>query len=411
MTNVTPGEAPSEGKLQELILDEDLERLENLLAEFNLFDVLRIERREPQHSALLGWLLDPRASHGLRDYFLRRFLSAAAKAHDDGIGGASPVDVDGWGLADVEVATERHNIDILLISQDDEFVCIIENKIGASEHSNQLSRYLSIVEREYEGLVTLPIFLTPDGIEPEAEIDADRYVALGYGQVAGLIERTLKSRGSTISASVAGFLEQYARTLRRHVMTTSDNIDALALQIYEKHREAIDLIIRARPTVEAKGWDILDGSMAEHQSLLEPDVNSKWYHRFYAPALEEIQELKQGQGWTSSGRMVLFEMKYRERVLALMLGPGPELTRSRLFQHMQEARAVPGVTMRRANKLSGTWHTLYSRPLVDKGGSSEPDYQQGKLQVEQAVKTFVENDYWPLVNAVREQFGLPAASP
>ena len=411
MTNVTPGEVPFEEKLQALILDEDLEHLEDLLAEFNLFDVLKIERREPQHSALLGWLLDPRGSHGLRDYFLRRFLSAAAaKAHDDGIAAASPVDVDGWELVNVEVATERHNIDILLISQDDEFICIVENKIGASEHSNQLSRYLSIVEREYEDLVPFPIFLTPDGIEPEAELDSDRYVALGYEQVAGLIERTLKSRGSTISASVAGFLEQYARTLRRHVMTTNDNIDALALQIYEKHREAIDLIIRARATFEVKGWDVLDGSMAHHQSLLMPDINSKWYHRFYAPELEEIPELLQGQGWTSSGRMVLFEVKYRERVLTLMLGPGPEATRRRLFQLAQTPGAVPGVMMRRTHKLSGTWHTLYSKRVMDKGGSSGPDYLEGKRQVELAVATFVENDYWPLVNAVRKEFGLSAAS-
>ena len=40
--------------LEQLVLDEDLERLEDLLAEFNLFDVLKVERREPQHSALLN---------------------------------------------------------------------------------------------------------------------------------------------------------------------------------------------------------------------------------------------------------------------------------------------------------------------------------------------------------------------
>ena len=131
--------------------------LRDLLAEFNPFDVLKIERRETQHSALLAWLLNPRGSHGLQDYFLRRFLSeAAAKAQEDGIGNVTALDVDGWDLGGIEVATERHNIDILLVDQDDEFVCIIENKIGAGEHSNQLARYLRIAEREYEGLLSLP---------------------------------------------------------------------------------------------------------------------------------------------------------------------------------------------------------------------------------------------------------------
>ena len=48
--------------LQDLILDSALERLEDLLADFNLFDVLGIARAEVQHSAFLAWLLDPRGS-------------------------------------------------------------------------------------------------------------------------------------------------------------------------------------------------------------------------------------------------------------------------------------------------------------------------------------------------------------
>ena len=118
-------------------MDEDLERFEDLLAEFNPFDVLKVERRETRHSALLAWLLGESGSHGLRDYFLRRFLSeAAAKAQNEGIGSVTALDVDGWDLGGNEIATERHNIDILLVDKDDEFVCINENKIGAGEHSN-----------------------------------------------------------------------------------------------------------------------------------------------------------------------------------------------------------------------------------------------------------------------------------
>ena len=163
------------------------------------------------------------------------------------------LDVDGWDLGGIEIATERHNIDILLVDEDDEFVCIIENKIGAGEHSNQLARYLRIVEKEYEGLVPFPIFLTPDGIDPNSEEDAERYVPVGYERIAGLIDRTLRTRGSNMSTAVSGFLEQYARTLRRHVMTDADNIDELALQIYNKHRAAIDMIIKAKPALEAGG--------------------------------------------------------------------------------------------------------------------------------------------------------------
>ena len=317
--------------------------------------------------------------------------------------------MDGWKLNDIEVATERHNIDILLIAKTDKFVCLIENKIGAGEHSSQLSRYLETVEREYKDLSPFPIFLTPDGVEPEAEDDAERYVPLDYGTVADLIERTLRTRGSTIGASVVRFLEQYARTLRRHVLDTTDNIDELALQIYDNHRAAIDLVINARPAMEDRGWAVIDSAIEMHAPRLRAESIGKSIHRFYAPELDEIAELKEGIEWTKSGRMLLFELKLRGRVLVLMLGPGPEQTRQRLYDLVQ-GDGVPGVDMRRARKLSPKWHTLYSRTLVGADGSRVPDYEKARMQVEQVIAGFFDHDYWPMVNAVRAEFGLPPAS-
>lgn len=412
MNDDVPGvTAQQEEALQALVLDEDLERLEDLLAEFNLFDVLKIERRELQHSALLAWLLDPRGSHGLRDYFLRRFLSeAAAEGRERGTTDVTPLDVDGWELGDVKVATERHNIDILLIDEADEFVCLIENKIGAVEHSDQLARYLITVESEYEGLSPFPIFLTPDGMEPEAEGDAERWAPLDYGKVADLIDRTLETRGSTISGSVADFLRQYARTLRRHVLDTTDNIDELALQIYNNHRAAIDLINNAKPALEGKGWDVVDTTIEQYAPSLKPDVHSKSYHRYYAPELEAIADLREGSGWTKSGRVLLFEVQQRER-LVLQMGPGPDVTRKRLYELVQRDDGVPGVDMRRSPKLKPSYHTVYSKPLLGKGNSSTPDYEKARSEIEQAITEFFENDYWPLVNAVRREFGLPDVTP
>ncbi len=75
INDAQPVKASPEEVLQALVLGPGPERLGDLIAEFNLFDVFKIETRELQHSALLAWLLDPRGSHGLRAYFLRRFLS------------------------------------------------------------------------------------------------------------------------------------------------------------------------------------------------------------------------------------------------------------------------------------------------------------------------------------------------
>ncbi len=194
-------------------------------------------------------------------------------------------------------------------------------------------------------------------------------------------------------------------------MTDADNLDELALQIYNNHRAAIDLIIKARPTLEAWGWDVLDSAIARYEPLLRGDGNSKWYHRFYAPELEGILELRDGNSWTSSGRILLFEVKYNSRVFALVLGPGPEATRRRLYNLAQANDGVPGVSMRRIPKLSPTFHTLYSRTLMGKEGASQPDYERGRQQVEDAVASFFDSDYWALVNALRAEFGLPVSSP
>ena len=74
-TNAQQDTVSPEEALQALIMDPDLERLENLLAEFNLLKVLGVARSEIHHSRTIAWLLNPRESHGLGNYFLHGFLS------------------------------------------------------------------------------------------------------------------------------------------------------------------------------------------------------------------------------------------------------------------------------------------------------------------------------------------------
>ena len=312
--------------LQGFILDPDLGRLEDLLAEFNLFDVLGIERREVLHSAFLAWLLDPRGSHRLGDYFLRRFLSeAAAEAGNREVPHfkATPFDIDRWSLSDIEVATERHRIDILLVGKSDGFVCLVENKIGGSEHSGQLGGYLETVEEEYAGLDPFPIFLTPDGREP----DAERYVPLGYQKVAKLIARVLEMRGPTISDSVASFLKQYADTLGRHVLETTDktnDIDDLAYRIYDKHKSAIDTINKVRSdnagSARAKVLKIIESVVDEHARDLKSHSKSNTTRQFRSRSLEEISELKEG---VSRGCLLLFDFVRANKGNYILVYPKP----------------------------------------------------------------------------------------
>ena len=99
--------------------NEDLERLETILDQFNLFESLGLVRQEIRHSAFLRWLLDPRETHGLGDYWLRQFLRQIIKA-GEGIsdGFLSLFDLDDLNLGQAEVRKEWRNIDLLILDQE-----------------------------------------------------------------------------------------------------------------------------------------------------------------------------------------------------------------------------------------------------------------------------------------------------
>ena len=88
--------AQEANELERLIVDNsDLEHLEDLIAEFNIFEVLGVQTRETRHSAFLAWLLDPSGNHGLGDYFLRRFLwQVTSRARAVGMTTTTAFDVD-----------------------------------------------------------------------------------------------------------------------------------------------------------------------------------------------------------------------------------------------------------------------------------------------------------------------------
>ncbi len=132
---------------QFVVNNDDLERLESLLHQFNIFEAVGMVRQEIRHSHFLAFLLNPSASHGLKDIFLKAFLKRILAQSANAT--VSPIAVDVANLADTQVRREWKNIDILLVSPTSQIVCAIENKVDSGEHSNQLQRYRQIVQQEF----------------------------------------------------------------------------------------------------------------------------------------------------------------------------------------------------------------------------------------------------------------------
>jgi hypothetical protein len=385
--------------IESLIQDDDLEGLEELCAEFNIFEVLQAVRHEIRHSNFLSWLLDPVGNHGLGDYFLKRFLlTTALRAGELGIDTLTAVDVDAWNLGKVAVWREWKNIDMLLVDGDMRFVCAIENKVDSGEHEGQLARYRETCEREFAGHgKKLFVYLTKAGNPPSV---AD-YVPVSYGEICSLVEHILSVKQGVLGEQVHTFLSHYATMLRRHVMTESE-IQELCRRIYARHRAALDLIYENRPDTQLHLHDLLMDIISSNPDLASDDC-SKAYIRFVPKAWDSyIPQL--GQGWTSSCRMLLFEFNNGPNSLSLhcYIGPGDNSIRERIYNLARLAES-PLVKRAKTRNLTGKWFTLYKKEFL-----RPDDYEDtGALDdhVKKQMNSFLTEDL-PKLTRIVEQLPL-----
>ena len=230
--------------LEEFIYDNpELEELEEIVGEFNIFTALNIENNEIRHSTFLAWLLDPSESHGLGDYFLSLFLKEVThKAYSMEIDTPSVLDIDSWNFDDAEVLREWRNIDIFIRSDIHKLVCVIENKIYSTEGEIQLVKYKEIVESHFPDYKRLFVYLTIKGDKPTAK----DYKPLSYGEIIPLIKHLLDSKKDKIGIEISTFISHYYEMLRRQIMQDSE-IQKKCLSIYKKHKKALDLIFKYKP--------------------------------------------------------------------------------------------------------------------------------------------------------------------
>jgi len=210
--------------LTDFIIDNpELERLEDIISDFNLFEVLNLQKQEIRHSNFLAWVLDPTQPHTLGSYFLKRVLfKASSKGGSTGENPISPIDVDFWDLSETLVLREENRIDILLLNEVEGFVCAIENKIDSQDHSQQLSRYRKLIERKYPDFKRQYIFLSPEADLPNEEGESDYWVPMGYGEICEALERAIDIRSQSMSGEVRSFIQHYLTMLRRHVLEDSE---------------------------------------------------------------------------------------------------------------------------------------------------------------------------------------------
>lgn len=144
---------------------------------FNVFQTLRIERRETKlHSRFLAELLDPNGCHGQQDYFLKLFLTKVL----DLCKPALLVGRSEWKVKTEDAVNAEDRLDIVLRCQARGFIIVIENKIDAREGPEQLRRYADWLKGQKRLFpVQHLVFLTITGREPDT-VAPNACVRLSY---------------------------------------------------------------------------------------------------------------------------------------------------------------------------------------------------------------------------------------
>ncbi len=394
-TGVSEREAGSDRSvLERFVYDNvELERLETLLDAFNPFEAMRWTRQELRHSAFLRWLLDPAETHGLQDYFLRVFLKRIAR---DGQGQAldvpSVVDVDGWQLDDVQVMQEWNAIDVLIRGDADHFVTVVENKVDTSEHSDQLGRYRSIVERLFPDYRKLFVYLTADGDPPSDQA----YLSLSHRDLAAMAEVTLERKADQLSPAVRSFVEHYVDMVRRYIVEESE-IQDLCRKIYEKHRRALDLLFEHRPDRASELSDFLTSLVRGSDGLLH-DSSSKSFVKFIPRELDFLPKV--GEGW-GSRRLLLFQFENLGGSLRLkiILGPGPAELREQIRDVIAKQRRV----LNKADqKLYPKWWTFHMEKWLSEKQFEELEMEALQELVVKRFEHFKQTGLPEIVTALKE---------
>ena len=186
-----------EEKIGDLLLSDDFAVLCSRMNKFNIFNVLKLTNAEIRHSNFLGWLLSPCENHFLGDEFLKELLKIALKDHTNNPNISIKLsDIIFKDFTDAEITLEKmtdegRRMDIFIESMNNDFVCVIENKVWSGEGCNQLEdyeKYINSHQKYSHYKHKLFIFLTPN-----TDYDCTKlyknYVRIDYGKICWAIDK------------------------------------------------------------------------------------------------------------------------------------------------------------------------------------------------------------------------------
>lgn len=378
-----------------VVNNEDLEKLDALLAELNIFEAIGVVRQELRHSDFLAFLLNPAQNHGLGDIFLKQLLmNVLIRADKPPV---SAIEIDVTDLRNVIIQREWRNIDVLIHEPDHKLVCVIENKIGTTEHSGQLQRYREIVTQEFFNHQTIFIYLTPEGDEPSDEA----YISFDYSEIANLVDKVRSAHETTLGSDVVTLMAHYSAMLRRHIVSDSEIVE-LCQKIYRRHKKALDLIFEHRPDLQVElieqVKELVAQATPEHGFRLGEYIR-KTYFYFYYPEWNELTGRLKEQGWKITYWPIYIAFENTPKSLQLVVGieENPDAVRQVILNHAHQYRKV----FKGASRKIGKRPLIWRRDIFSETDYEEPDFDAMVEKLKKEWQRFLSQD----LPAIRESIG------
>ncbi len=385
--------------LEAVVIDNpDLERLEMLLDQFNMFESIGAVWQESRHSDTLAFLLNPQQNHGLGDAFAKRFLQKALTFAYDVKVPITPIDFDVWELDQIVVLRESQRMDILLLDERHKLAAIIENKLSGIASASQLQIYWETVKKLYPEWDIIGIYLTPDGEPPPFP----KYIPVDYNVVCTLIEKLIDSRASKLSHDVGIMLAHYTEMLRRHIVGESE-ITKLCRRIYARHQRAFDMIYEHRLSRQKVIRNVTKLLIEQRQGLIL-DHSQERYTGF-AVQEWEVPTLLDSKTESRTGRVLIFEFDtwLDTLPLTLYIGPTNEKHRQKLLD-LAKSNQPP---FQVAEVLSPTshWVSIFERTFLTPEHYENASSDELADRIVQNWTEFLKNDL-PTMNAVLKKHKL-----
>jgi hypothetical protein len=376
--------------IEEFLKDIDiLDDLNKWNREINFFEITGIVKAEIRHSNFLSWLFDPNETHGLRDTFIRRFLNQVF--YDAGV---SIIDVSMLDYYSFEVRREWQNIDLLLLSSEEQVVISIENKVQSTESKGQLEKYRKIVDANFPEYKKYFIYLTLEGEEPS---EPEHWMVATYAHVEEQLSTILKLTNA-ISNESRQIINNYISMIRRNLLMDKELQD-LCWKIYRKHKTALKTIFDVTQDntsiLSSEIKSLLEMNQNEWGVLYNPAFSSTTVIRFSTPYMDNLmpKELA-GYGW-NNGYKFLYEFQIRKNGVFL-IGVTSDQSDPIAIKLKEYAKLNSRKYNLRVSNTSSIWTIVFKvsyvlKPLDIEGGAeeySEKLYSQMESSIKKDLVAF-----------------------